>query len=228
MIFKCEKLSKFYGDKKAVDEVSFTITKGEIIGLIGENGAGKTTLLKMLCGHIKPTDGKMMFDDNLVIGGLIENPGIIPYLIADENLRAKQLFLGKDNAEERIKLLNLVGLKLDKKKVKNFSLGMKQRLGIALAAVGNANFLILDEPLNGLDPTGILEIRELLKKMSVEEEKTVIISSHLLEELSKVATRFLFIKNGKIVYSCDRNSIPENLSLENLYLKYVGGINYEK
>ena len=114
MIFKCEKLSKFYGDKKAVDEVSFTITKGEIIGLIGENGAGKTTLLKMLCGHIKPTDGKMMFDDNLVIGGLIENPGIIPYLTADENLRAKQLFLGKDNAEERIKLLNLVGLKLDK------------------------------------------------------------------------------------------------------------------
>lgn len=221
---KIDAISKDYRGKKANDNISFEIFQGDIVGLIGENGAGKTTLLKMILGHIKPTSGEVVYSEEIRMGGLIENPGILPYLTADENLKSKQISMGKVDRSERKYLLDKVGLNENKKKVKTFSLGMKQRLGIAMAAIGNSNFLILDEPVNGLDPSGIIEIRKLFKEMNENEGKTMLISSHILDELSKVANRFVFIKNGKITYECKKDSLPEGKSLEDLYMEFVGGM----
>lgn len=197
-------LTKKFRKTTALDNVTFSIPKGEICGLIGNNGAGKTTLLKLLCGLLKPSKGKIKYSagtDNRKIGMLIERPGLYGDLPAFENLKAKTYSIGyKCDNKELTDLLRLVGLEnTGKKLASRFSMGMKQRLGIAIALVGNPDLLILDEPINGLDPEGIVDIRNLILKLHRERGITMIISSHLLDELAKIATRLCFLKEGKLL-----------------------------
>lgn len=206
-------LSKKYGNRYAVNRVSMNISRGDIYGLIGPNGAGKTTLMKMIGGFSTPTEGEIKFCDGEFdqrrIGTLIEAPGIYPELTAFQNMKLKAIALGlysKSNIEQ---ILEFVGLGNENKKTKTFSLGMKQRLGIALAIIGNPDLLILDEPINGLDPQGIIEVRELLKKLSIEKHMTILISSHILEELSKIANVFGIISHGEMVAEMTSEELRE-------------------
>lgn len=208
MILTTTGLTKKFGNKLAVDDVSINIRKGAIYGLIGMNGAGKTTIMKMISGLIKPTSGDFKYygfgEDNKLafsrIGALIEAPAIYPNLSAFDNLMIKCLAYGINDKKYINDKLALVGLgDVGKKKAGRFSLGMKQRLGIALALVGDPDLLLLDEPINGLDPQGIVEIREMLTKLNKESGVTILISSHILEELSKIATDYGIINQGKIV-----------------------------
>ncbi len=203
MLLETNMLSKRYEKKNVVDKVNIHIKKGEIYGLIGPNGAGKTTIMKMIVGFVTPTDGEITLfteqDKNRKIGALIEETGMIASLNAFDNLKLKALAMGVYEKQDILNILEMVGLKNDHKKVGRYSMGMKQRLGIALAMIGHPDFLILDEPINGLDPMGIVEIRELLIKLNRENNITMMISSHILEELSKVVTSFGIINNGKIV-----------------------------
>ena len=203
MLLETNMLSKRYEKKNVVDKVNIHIKKGEIYGLIGPNGAGKTTIMKMIVGFVTPTDGEITLfteqDKNRKIGALIEETGMIASLNAFDNLKLKALAMGVYEKQDILNILELVGLPNDRKKVGKYSMGMKQRLGIALAMIGHPDFLILDEPINGLDPMGIVEIRELLIKLNRENNITMMISSHILEELSKVATSFGIINNGKII-----------------------------
>ncbi|MBR4993049.1 MAG: ATP-binding cassette domain-containing protein [Lachnospiraceae bacterium] len=196
-------LTKKYGGKTVVDKVNLHIKKGDIYGLIGPNGAGKTTIMKMIAGFATPNEGEVSLfterDRTKRIGALIEEPGMIASFNAFDNLKLKALAMGVYDKQNILDILKLVGLANDKKKVGHYSLGMKQRLGIALALIGHPDFLILDEPINGLDPEGILEIRELIIKLNREQNITIMISSHILEELSKVATTFGIITNGKLI-----------------------------
>ena len=185
-------LTKRYGSKKAVNKLSIHVKRGDIYGLIGPNGAGKTTLMKMIAGFTSPTEGEInLFKDSdgqRRIGCLIESPGLYGDLNAVDNMTLKAKAMGLYNKAEIRRILEYVGLQKDlKKKTKNYSLGMKQRLGIAMALIGNPDLLILDEPINGLDPQGILEIRRLILDLSQSQNITIIISSHILEELHKVA-----------------------------------------
>ena len=202
-----ENLSKLYKGVAAVDKVNLHIKKGCIYGLIGKNGAGKTTIMKMIAGMASPSSGSFSYvgfnggtDEAFSrIGALIESPALQPNLTAYDNMKIKCLAYGIGDKEYINQKLELVGLgKVGKKKAGKFSLGMKQRLGIALALVGEPDFLILDEPINGLDPQGIVEIREMLVKLN-EGGVTILISSHILEELSKIATDYGIINQGKIV-----------------------------
>lgn len=207
MILSTDGLTKTFKNKVAVDNVSINIRKGSIYGLIGMNGAGKTTIMKMISGLIKPTKGSFKYsgigDDKFAfsrIGALIEAPAIHPSLSAFDNLKIKCLAYGindKNYIEEKLKLVGLGDV--GKKKAGRFSLGMKQRLGIALALVGEPDILLLDEPINGLDPQGIVEIREMLIKLNKDSGVTILISSHILEELSKIATDYGIINKGKLV-----------------------------
>ena len=202
-------LSKKYQGKNAVDHVTMTVKQGAIYGFIGRNGAGKSTTLKMLCGLAKPTSGDIqIFGTTLQntvtrkrIGMLIEQAGIYPNFTAYENMKLKANYLGVIDPDLKIReLLALFHLEEQKKKkIKQFSMGMKQRLGIAMALLGNPDLLILDEPINGLDPEGILEIRQMLKRFNEENRITMIISSHILGELSKIATDYGIIKDGKFI-----------------------------
>ena len=208
-------ITKKYKDFKAMDNVSINVPKGEIYGLIGKNGAGKTTIMKMITGLIFPTDGEysIMGKKNHStdeIGLLIENPGICANMTAYENLKIKCLFKGINSKAYIENLLKQVGLENTKKKVKNYSLGMKQRLGIALALVGDPKILILDEPINGLDPEGIVEVREVIYRLNKERNMTIVISSHLLDELAKVATMIGIIRDGKLIKEFDKKSFEEN------------------
>ncbi|GHU27694.1 bacitracin ABC transporter ATP-binding protein [Spirochaetia bacterium] len=200
-------LSKTFAGKTAVNSVNINIRRGDIYGFIGENGAGKTTFMRMLCGLAEPTGGTMrLFESGDLerqrrrIGCTIENPAIYPAMTADENLEVYRILIGI--TEKRIvpELLDFVGLSgLGKKKTKDFSLGMKQRLMIAIAMIGNPEFLILDEPMNGLDPMGIKEVRDLLLKLNKEKKLTIVISSHILDELSRMATCYGVIHRGELV-----------------------------
>lgn len=204
-------LSKQYGHFKALNDFSMHIPKGAIYGFIGKNGAGKTTLIRIICGLQAPTSGDyslygINYRDKAVIksrrrmGAVVETPSIYLELTAEENLKIQYRALGLPSYEDIQELLKLVGLEnTEKKKVKNFSLGMKQRLGIAIALAGDPDFLILDEPVNGLDPQGIIEIRELILKLNHEQQITILISSHILDELSKLATHYGFIDTGSMV-----------------------------
>lgn len=202
-------LSKKYQGKNAVDHITMTVEQGAIYGFIGRNGAGKSTTLKMLCGLAKPTSGDIqIFGTTLQntvtrkrIGILIEQAGIYPNFTAYENMKLKAKYLGVVDPDLKIReLLALFHLEEQKKKkAKQFSMGMKQRLGIAMALLGNPDLLILDEPINGLDPEGILEIRQLLKRFNEENRITMIISSHILGELSKIATHYGIIKDGRLI-----------------------------
>ncbi len=221
-------LTKKYGRHKAADAVNLHIPQGAIYGLIGRNGAGKTTILKMICGLSKPTDGEFSFFGKTgrevypymsQIGTLIEKPGIFPNMTAYDNIMLKYLALGvpaKDNID---RLLTITGLEnTGRKKVKNFSLGMKQRLGIAMALVGNPDLVVLDEPINGLDPQGIAEIRETLLNLNKDYNITFIVSSHILGELSKIATNYGIIHNGVLLQELTRNELLAKCS-ERIELK---------
>ena len=208
-ILTTDNLSKIYGEKRAADAVSLHIKKGDVYGLIGRNGAGKTTILKMICGLSTPTSGSITFcgktggeltKEMNKIGSLIETPGLFPKMSAYQNIKVKCILCGKDNDEYIKSLLKQVGLEnVGKKPAQSFSLGMKQRLGIALALVGDPEFIVLDEPINGLDPQGIAEMREIIHRLSKERGMTVIVSSHILDELAKVADSFGIINDGKLI-----------------------------
>ena len=206
-VVEINNLCKTYKDTKAVAHVNMTIKKGDIYGFIGRNGAGKSTTLKMIVGLIFPTSGQIKlfgesrnkFTDRR-IGSLIENPGLYPNLSAYDNMELKAIALGLKDKEKIIELLNLVKLDYKSKKiVKKFSLGMKQRLAIALALLGNPDLLILDEPINGLDPEGIRQIREVIQYLNENKKMTIIISSHILGELSKIATRYGISRDGQMI-----------------------------
>jgi ABC-2 type transport system ATP-binding protein len=187
------------------------VPKGSIYGFVGKNGAGKTTLIRVICGLQEPTTGDYTLyerknsDRQIVksrrrMGAVVETPSIYLDMTAEENLKQQYRIIGLPSFDGIAELLKLVGLEnTGKKKAKNFSLGMRQRLGIAIALAGNPDFLVLDEPVNGLDPQGIIEIRELILKLNREHQITVLISSHILDELSKLATYYGFIDNGRIV-----------------------------
>ncbi|MBU5427683.1 ABC transporter ATP-binding protein [Tissierella pigra] len=200
-------LTKKYGKEKAVNKVSLNIEKGDIYGLIGKNGAGKTTIMKMICGLASQSQGdiKLFGSSDLKkgrkrIGATIEQPALYPNMTAKENLIYYNKLLGITDYSNAQEILSLVGLEdTGKKKTKSFSMGMKQRLSIAISLIGNPDFLILDEPTNGLDPLGIKQIRELLLKLNYENEITILISSHILGELDKIATRYGVIKNGELI-----------------------------
>lgn len=233
-ILKTENLTKRYKNSIAVKSLNISIKRNEIYALIGKNGAGKTSLLKMITGLSIPSEGKIGVDKECnVIGTLIESPGLMMNLSGYDNLKAKCIGLNKYSHQYICELLNMVSLeKAAKKKVKHYSLGMKQRLSIALALIGDPQLLILDEPINGLDPQGIAHIRELLKKINEEKDITIIISSHILEELSKIATRYGFINNGVIVKEIEADQLAEeckqkNISLEEYYFSLVGGRIYD-
>lgn len=210
-------LTKQYGRHKAVDNVSLHIRQGDIYGLIGRNGAGKTTILKILGGLASQTQGEIsLFGKSgkeaaaltSRIGVLIEQPGLYMNMSAAENLKIKCIAMGIRRKGYIKELLTSVGLHdVGKKRVKSFSLGMKQRLGIALALVGEPDILILDEPINGLDPQGIVEMREILAKLNKEKDITIIISSHILEELSKLATNYGIIHNGVLLQEISRDEL---------------------
>ena len=202
-------LSKRYRDRWAVDHLDLRVEQGDIYGFIGQNGAGKSTTLKLLCGLARPTRGEALIFGKPVrdsvarrrVGVLIEQPGLYPDLSGRENLRLYAALLGLDSPERQVDgILETVGLAPgEKKPVKHCSMGMKQRLGMALALLGGPDLLLLDEPINGLDPEGIREIRELLLRLNRERGLTILVSSHILGELSKIATRYGIIQEGRLV-----------------------------
>lgn len=210
-ILKTNGLTKQYRGFKALNNLNMHVPKGAIYGFVGKNGAGKTTLIRIICGLQDPTEGgyvlygrkhtqKDMMKSRCRMGAVVETPSIYLDMTAEENLKAQYQILGMPAFTGIPELLKLVGLEgTGKKKAKNFSLGMRQRLGIAIALAGDPDFLMLDEPVNGLDPQGIIEIRELILKLNREQQITVLISSHILDELSKLATHYGFIDHGQIL-----------------------------
>ena len=206
-----ERLSKHYRHFKALDGLSIHVPKGSIYGLVGRNGAGKTTLIRLICGLQSPTSGEYILygkrntekgitEARRRMGAVVETPSIYSDMTAEENIRQQYQILGIPSFDGIRELLELVGLEdVGKKKAKNFSLGMRQRLGIAVALAGDPDFLILDEPANGLDPEGIIEMRELILRLNRERQITVLISSHILDELSRLATHYGFLDQGRMV-----------------------------
>ncbi|NBH25038.1 ATP-binding cassette domain-containing protein [Lachnospiraceae bacterium] len=204
-------LCKNYRHFKALNGLSMHVPKGAIYGFVGKNGAGKTTLIRLICGLQEPTSGnyslygvknteKKIREYRPRIGAVVETPSIYLNMTATENLKEQYRILGLPSFESIPELLKLVGLEnTGRKKAKNFSLGMRQRLGIAIALCGDPDFLVLDEPVNGLDPQGIIEVRELILKLNRERQITVLISSHILDELSRLATHYGFIDKGHLL-----------------------------
>ncbi len=203
-VIKVDGVSKDYGKAHVLDNMTFTVPKGSIFGLVGRNGAGKTTIMRIMAGLQKPTSGKVEYGFNHKklgnIGALVELPSIYSNASARDNLIYQYINLGLKIDETIDQSLEFVGLgDTGKKKAGKFSLGMRQRLGIAMAMAGNPELLILDEPINGLDPQGIIQIREVLEKLNKERGVTIIISSHILSELAKTATDFAFVEKGRVV-----------------------------
>ncbi|MBD5143743.1 MAG: ATP-binding cassette domain-containing protein [Ruminococcus sp.] len=239
-ILKINNLSKKYKQFKALDNLTMQVPKGSIYGFIGKNGAGKTTLIRIICGLQYPTSGefelynikntsKEIAKARRKMGAVIETPSIYLDMTAEDNLQQQYKILGLSNFDGLQEILMLVGLEnTGKKKARNFSLGMRQRLGIAIALCGNSEFLVLDEPINGLDPQGIIEMRELILKLNHEKNITVLISSHILDELSKLATHYGFIDKGRIIremsakelenscYKCVRMTVTNTNALTRL------------
>ena len=210
-VFQAEGLTKSYRNFMALDGLSMHVQGGAIYGFVGRNGAGKTTLIRLLCGLQEPSSGSFtlfgipggsrdMADARRRIGAVVETPALYTDMTAEDNLRQQCLILGLPSFGGIPDLLKLVGLEnTGRKKVRHFSLGMKQRLGIALALSGDPDLLVLDEPANGLDPQGIVEIRELILKLNRERQVTFLISSHILDELSRLATHYGIIDHGRMV-----------------------------
>ncbi len=210
-ILTADSLSKHYRHFKALSDLSIHVPKGAIYGFIGKNGAGKTTLIRLICGLQEPTSGNYKLygvknTDSRIhqsrrrMGAVIETPSIYMDMTAEENLKEQYRIIGLPDFDSIPELLKLAGLEnTGKKKAKNFSLGMRQRLGIAIALAGDPDFLVLDEPTNGLDPQGIIEMRELILRLNREYQITFLISSHILDELSRLATHYGFIDGGHMV-----------------------------
>jgi len=223
IVLETNNLEKKYKNFKALSDTNIHIEKGAIYGLIGKNGAGKTTLIRIICGLQEPTNGSYTIygesnsSSNISsirkrMGAIIETPSIYGELSAKDNLIEQFQLVGMPNLDGLDELLKLVGLEnTGKKKAKNFSLGMKQRLGIAIALANNPDFLILDEPINGLDPQGIIEIRELILKLNKEKRITILISSHYLDELSKIATHYGFLDNGSIIKEISNEELIQKM-----------------
>lgn len=204
MMLKVTDVCKKYGKHDVLRQMSFAVPKGSIYGLVGKNGAGKTTIMRIISGLQKPTSGKVEYGFDCKgygkIGALVELPSIYSTKSARDNLIFQYMNLGlkiDDSIDEILELIDLANT--GKKKAGRFSLGMRQRLGIGMAMAGNPELLILDEPINGLDPEGIIQIRDLLIRLNREKGTTIIISSHILSELSKLATNFAFIQGGEVV-----------------------------
>lgn len=218
-----ENVTKKFGSKEAVSQCNLSLEKGKIYGLIGKNGAGKTTIMRMIAGLSMPTDGKVTVSSKKM-GILIEAPGLNGSMTGKENLEFYARIGGVEKEVNKEELLQLVGLEdVEKKKVKDYSLGMRQRLGIAAALVINPDFLMLDEPVNGLDPIGVVEIRELIKKLNSERGITVLISSHNLPELYQTVTDFIIIDKGKIKKEITHEQLEnENkVSLEEYFISVI-------
>ncbi|MDY6279213.1 MAG: ABC transporter ATP-binding protein [Roseburia faecis] len=210
-VLQTDNLTKCYKNIPALDGLTMHIPKGAIYGFVGRNGAGKTTLIRLICGLQEPSSGsfslfgirndsKDIVNSRRKIGAIVETPAIYMDMTAEENLRQQYRILGISSYVSIPEILKLVGLEnTGKKKVRQFSLGMKQRLGIAIALSGDPRLLILDEPTNGLDPQGIVEMREMILKLNREREITVLISSHILDELSRLATHYGIIDHGQMV-----------------------------
>lgn len=239
-VIRTNNLTKEYRNNKVVNKVSVTINKGEIYGFIGVNGAGKTTFMRMLCGLVKPTEGGIELlgrtggELSLArrkMGALIENPALYPNMTAQENLIVQAKYLNipiNEGCRQRIEeLLDIVGLKnVNGKKATEFSLGMKQRLGLAIALIGEPEVIILDEPTNGLDPVGVVELRQLLLKLNAERNLTILFSSHNLSEMTQLATRYGFIHNGILIKEVDAQKLSEDFeksgnNLESYFLNLL-------
>jgi ABC-2 type transport system ATP-binding protein len=221
-VLRTKKLTKRYKSDYALMQVDLNIKKGDIYGFIGQNGAGKSTLLRIVTGMAKASDGEVELFGNsdhqgLVnarkrMGAIVETPALFLHMTAEQNLEVCRLQRGIPGKECIQRTLSLVGLEdTARKKVKNFSLGMKQRLGLAIALLGDPEFLILDEPTNGLDPMGIVELRDLLKKLNREKGMTVFISSHILAELHQLATTYGIIHNGQLLEQLSAKELNEHL-----------------
>lgn len=216
-------LTKTYRRFRALDGLTMRVPKGAIYGFVGKNGAGKTTLIRLICGLQTPTSGAYAlygrnYSDPEIgrsrrrMGAIVEQPSIYPDMTAEENLAVQYRLLGLPSEKEIAQLLDMVGLgHAGRKKAGKFSLGMRQRLGIAMALAGDPDFLVLDEPMNGLDPQGIIEIRELILRLNREHQITVLISSHILDELARIATHYGFIDQGRMV----RELSADELDAEN-------------
>lgn len=231
-IIESKNLCKKYKNQLALNKVSIKVPQGKVYGLLGPNGAGKSTLLKLICQVIRPDSGQIYYKDKpienkdlLEIGAIIENPAIYPNLTAYENLEILTTLLGIDKA--RIDhVLKLVGLdKTGNKLSKDFSLGMRQRLCIAMALINNPKLLILDEPTNGLDPVGISELRELIRSFS-KENISVILSSHILSEVDQVADRIGIINEGRLSYEKDKTS--DQAKLEDIFMQIIKKGDYDE
>lgn len=218
VILSVEGMTKRYGKNNVVSNASFQLERGKIYGFIGQNGAGKTTIIRMLAGYAKLNAGRVtifgqstekgLAEGRKKMGIIVENPALYKNMSAYDNIEIQKTLYGIKSDTLTEELLQLVGLaNIGKRKVKNFSLGMRQRLGIAMALVNSPEILILDEPVNGLDPVGIVEIRELLLKLNRERNITILISSHILSELYQLATDYIIIHRGCIL---------EKLTLEQL------------
>jgi ABC-2 type transport system ATP-binding protein len=216
-------LCKYYQNTRALENINMTLQKGDIYGLIGKNGAGKTTLMRILCGLSCPSEGsyslfglrteKEIIESRKKISAIIEAPALYKNFNARMNLQAIALLKGIDkNTPEIDKILKMTGLSgTGNKKVKFFSMGMKQRLGLAMALLSQPEILILDEPVNGLDPEGIVEIREILKKLNAEKGVTILISSHILSELSHLATRYGIIDKGRLIEEISASGLESKM-----------------
>lgn len=250
VILETRNLTKKYKNMYALDNVSITLEKNHIYGFIGENGAGKSTLMKILAGLIFPTSGDMTFmgetDPDEIgkklkcVGTMIEGPYLYPGYSVRQNVELQRMLVGNPDETATDRVIELVGLTdSKKKKAKKLSMGMKQRLGIAMAMVGNPRFLILDEPINGLDPKNIVTLRSMLKKINSDNDCTIFVSSHILSELYLLATDFIFIHKGRIIETvtheqleekCSQyifvrnNNIPETVTILE---KHFPGINYK-
>lgn len=220
-VLKTENLTKCFGDKKALSNVCVSIEKGKIYGLVGQNGAGKTTLMRLIAGLSYPTEGKIelfgFYDEKKLekerkrIGSMIETPAFYSYMSAYENMEAVRISQGipdKNIVEDILQKVKLADT--EEKKVRDFSLGMKQRLGLAMTLLDSPEFLMLDEPTNGLDPVSIIEIRNMLLNLANDSMMTILISSHALEQLYHIATDYIFIHEGKIIETITKEELDQN------------------
>lgn len=232
-MLECKSVSKKIRGKYLVRDVSFQVEKGVVCGLLGPNGAGKTTLIRMLTGLIRPTEGELLIQQQSVVsnrevalqsvGAIVESPIFFPYMTGRDNLRNLALLhdsIPKSEINNRVaEVLELVGLsKRADEKVRTYSLGMKQRLGIAQSLLGNPDLLILDEPANGLDPMGMRELRELILTLKNQYQKTIFISSHLLDELQKVCDHIIMIRQGELVW---QGKLDHEQNLEDLFIELM-------
>ena len=246
-VLETNAVTKRYRSFTALNGLTMRIPKGSVYGFVGRNGAGKTTLIRIICGLQEPTDGSYTLygvknTESAVLrsrrrmGAVVESPAIYLNMTAKENIRQQYSVLGIPSDEGAEELLKLVGLdNTGSKMAKNFSLGMRQRLGIAVALAGDPDFLVLDEPTNGLDPQGIIEMRELILKLNREQGITVLISSHILDELSRLATHYGFIDGGRMVRemsaeeldACCRKCIRMEVSDTKALARVLDGMNAE-